>query len=191
MPLPAFSELQTERLRVRPVQSGDLPDLLVVNADESVTRFLPYAAWQSTDDAEGWFARMTTLCADGHALQLVIAERGNDRVIGTVLLFRFEEPSGRIELGYVVGRAQWGRGFAREALAAVLDHVFGPMGLRRVEAQVQPDNLASNALLQRLGFRHEGVLRQRWVAKGQAYDVNAWGLLADEWPGAAGLRVSR
>ena len=179
MPLPAFGEVHTGRLVVRPVAAADLPALLAVNGDPEVTRFLPYDTWQGLADAEAWLARMATLCDGGQAHQLVIVRGG--QAIGTVLLFRYEEPSQRIELGYVLGRAHWGQGLAREAITAVLDHAFGPLGLRRVEAQVQPDNTPSNALLARLGFRLEGVLRERWVAKGRAYDVNAWGLLAREW----------
>jgi ribosomal-protein-alanine N-acetyltransferase len=182
VPLPPFAPLQTARLTVRPVHAADLPDLMAVNGDADVCRFLPYAAWESPDDAQAWLGRMATLCDGGQAHQLVIVRDGH--AVGTVLLFRFEEPSARIELGYALGRAQWGQGIAREALAAVLDAAFGPLGLRRVEAQVQPDNHASNALLARLGFQREGLLRQRWVAKGRAYDVNAWGLLAAEWPRA-------
>ena len=58
---------------------------------------------------------------------------------------------------------------------------FGALGVRRIEAEVQPDNLASNALLRALGFVYEGTLRQRWVAKGRAYDTHIYGCLAPEW----------
>jgi ribosomal-protein-alanine N-acetyltransferase len=182
VPLPPFAPLQTARLTVRPVEAADLTDLMAVNGDAEVCRFLPYEAWPSLDEAQAWLARMETLCAGGQAHQLVMVREG--RAVGTVLLFRWDEPSARIELGYALGRAHWGQGIAHEALAAVLGAAFGPLGLRRIEAQVQPDNRASNALIERLGFRLEGVLRQRWVAKGRAYDVNAWGLLASEWVAA-------
>lgn len=182
MTLPAVDEIGTERLRLRPVRADDLPDLLAVNGDPDVTRFLPYPTWTSLADGQAWLARMQALEAEGAARQLVVVRADDGRRIGTVLLFRHEAASARIELGYVIGRACWRQGYAREALAGTLDHAFGPMGIRRVEAEVDPDNHASNALLRALGFRHEGVLRQRWVAKGRAHDVNAWGLLASEWP---------
>ncbi len=53
-------------------------------------------------------------------------------------------------------------------------------GLRRLEAEVDPANVASGALLRSLGFTHEGRLRQRWTGKGRTYDVDAFGLLAGE-----------
>jgi ribosomal-protein-alanine N-acetyltransferase len=183
MPFPTITDLPSPRLRLRPIAATDLPDLLVVNGDPEVTRFLPYATWQTAADGEAWFARMQTLAAAGTSQQLVVQRRDDGRVIGTALLFRHDEASVRAELGYALGRAHWGRGLMREALHALCGHAFGPMGLRRLEAEVNPANVASSTLLGALGFTHEGCLRQRWVAKGSApYDTHFYGLLAHEWP---------
>ena len=181
MALPAFPPVDSPRLTLRPVSGEDLPDLFAVNGDDETTRYLPYAAWRSPLDSTSWLARMQALAAAGSAVQLVLQRRSDARVIGTALLFKWDEGSARVELGYVLGRAHWRQGYAREAVKAVCGQAFGPMGVRRVEAEVQPDNLASNALLRALGFTHEGTLRQRWVAKGRAYDTHLYGLLADEW----------
>lgn len=181
MPLPHIGEIRSERLAIRPVRSDDLPALLEVNGDDEVTRFLPYPTWRSPQDGEAWLERMHALSDAGTGEQLVVVRRLDHRPIGTVLLFRYDEGSSRVELGYVIGRAHWRRGYAREALRAVLDHAFAHLGIRRVEAQVDTSNAASGALLRALSFRHEGVLRRRWVAKGRARDVDAFGLLAPEW----------
>ena len=69
----------------------------------------------------------------------------------------------------------------REALGAVLNCAFGPYGLRRLEAEVDPLNQASSRLLEGLGFTREGQLRKRWVDKGAAHDTIIYGLLNDEW----------
>jgi RimJ/RimL family protein N-acetyltransferase len=181
MPLPAIEVIESPHLALRPVQAGDLADLLEINGDPAVTQFLPYTTWQGLSDAAAWLERMHVLSAAGTAQQLVVVRKQDRKVIGTVLLFRFEETSARLELGYVIGRAHWRQGYAREALVAVIQHAFQKLSIRRVEAEVNPNNLASNALLRNLGFAHEGILRQRWVAKGVAYDVNVYGLLASEW----------
>lgn len=183
---PAFTlpPLETPRLRVRPLAEHDLPDLLAVNGDAEVTRFLPYPAWASLADGQAWYGRMTALQAAGSACQLVVIDKASNAVVGTCLLFRFDAASSRAELGYVLGRAFWGRGCMAEALGAVIDHVFGHALLRRLEAEVNPANAASTRLLQRLGFTQEGLLRQRWVSRGQPYDVAVFGLLTHEWRGA-------
>jgi RimJ/RimL family protein N-acetyltransferase len=64
-----------------------------------------------------------------------------------------------------------------EALAALIDHVLGPMALRRLEAEIDPRNTASARILQRLGFVQEGLLRQRWFSKGELPDSALYGLL--------------
>lgn len=176
--------ITTARLVVRLVAPDDIAGLMAVNGDDAVTKHLPYTSWQSLTDGEAWFERMRTLAASGAALQFVIADRATGGIVGSCLLFRFEEGSARAELGYVLGRAHWGRGLMHEALTALLGHAFGAMGLRRIEAEVNPANTASVNLLRRLGFTHEGLLRQRWTAKGVTYDVNLYGLLREEWPTA-------
>jgi ribosomal-protein-alanine N-acetyltransferase len=184
MPLAPAEPIEAERVRVRMLAASDLPALYEVNADEAVTRLLPYATWTSPADADAWFERMAGIQATGLALQLVVADKASDRAIGTALLFRLEEGSARAELGYVLGRAHWGRGLMHEALGALLDRAFGAMALRRLEAEVDVRNAASSRVLQRLGFTREGLLRQRWVGKGEAKDVEIFGLLRDEWPAA-------
>jgi ribosomal-protein-alanine N-acetyltransferase len=175
------ARIATERLALRPVERSDLPDLLEVNGDPEVTRFLPYPTWKSLDDGAAWFDRMDALASSGTAQQLVVAHGADAKVVGTVLLFRFDQGSSRLELGYVLGRKYWQRGLMREALSAVCAHVFSAMDIRRIEAEVNPANAASTALLQRLGFTLEGRLRQRWVSGGVPYDTHLYGYLAEDW----------
>lgn len=181
MSLPATIQINTERLLIRPVTTADLEDLRVVNGDDTVTYFLPYDTWQSHDDGVAWLARVQARTAGGAGQQLVMEHSADRKVIGAILLFRYEEASARLEVGYVLGRQAWHQGYATEALRGVLGSAFTEWGIRRVEAEVNPDNRASTALLLRLGFVHEGRLRQRWVAKGRIYDTNIYGCLATEW----------
>jgi RimJ/RimL family protein N-acetyltransferase len=191
MPFAAPPPIDSARLRVRPVEPGDLPALAAVNGDDAVTRFLPYASWASPADGVAWFERMRGIPAGGTAIQFVVVDKAADTPIGTCLLFRLDDESARAELGYVLGRSHWGRGCMHEALVALIDAAFGPLALRRLEAQMDPRNLASGRLIRRLGFAREGLLRQRWVAKGEARDAEIFGLLRDEWATARAREVHR
>jgi [ribosomal protein S5]-alanine N-acetyltransferase len=173
--------LHTPRLSVRRVRDEDLPALMAVNGDDEVTRHLPYASWHSLEDAQAWLLRMRGQEAGGSACQYVLADKDSAQALGTALLFRWEPTSARAELGYVLGRAHWGRGLMQEGLAALIGFAFDGLQLHRLEAEVNPANTASLALLQRLGFVREGVLRERWAPKGQHHDVVAHGLLRREW----------
>ena len=175
-------EVACQRVSLRPVAEADIDDLLEINGDEEVTRFLPYATWRSREDGLAWLERTRKLEATGTGRQLVVVRAADAKVVGTMLLFKFDAASARLELGYVLGRAYWGQGLMREALEALCAHAFSAMAIRRLEAEVNPDNEASNGLLRRIGFRLEGTLRKRWVAKGgPPYDTNFYGFLAEEW----------
>ena len=181
MPLPLVTCIVSPRLTLRPVAASDIADLLEVNGDPAVTRFLPYPTWQSATDGAAWLSRMEALAASGAGQQLVLVRNGDSKVIGGLLAFRYEEASGRLEIGYVLGRNHWGQGLMREAIVAMCSHAFTSMNIRRIEAEVDPANIASNQLLLGIGFILEGTLRQRWVAKGAAYDTNIYGYLVDDW----------
>ena len=184
MPLKPPSAIESSRLLIRLVTEADLPDLLVINGNDEVTRYLPYAAWQSLADGQAWFKRIEGLNATGNGLQFVAVEKSTGQVVATCLLFRYDEHSSRAELGYVLGREHWGRGIMHEALVELITFAFQTYALRRIEAEVNPANEASCRLIQKLGFTKEGLLRQRWFSKGSAHDTNIYGLLRDEWSSA-------
>lgn len=181
MPLERPTPIETARLRVRLLEEADLADLFAVNGDPEVTRFLPYATWETPAAGDAWFKRMTDLQATGTALQFVVVDKAAEKAIGTCLIFRHDEPSARAELGFVLGRKYWGGGYMTEALTALIDCAFENMGMRRLEAEANPRNSASGKVLTRLGFVREGLARQRWVSKGAPHDVETYGLLHDDW----------
>jgi [ribosomal protein S5]-alanine N-acetyltransferase len=177
---PSVKQIVTTRVFVREVTDADIEPLFAVNSDDAVTRFLPYPSWTSLDDGHAWLARMRSLSAGGTSQQLVIVDAKLNRAIGTALIFKFDAASARVEIGYVLARAYWNGGYMREAITALISHLMSN-GIRRVEAEVNPNNAASCALLKRLGFTVEGTARERWTAKGVTYDTNLYGLLSREW----------
>ena len=85
-------------------------------------------------------------------------------------------------LGYWIDRAVAGRGMASLAVALVCDHAFGPGGLHRLQADIRPENLPSQRLVERLGFQREGLLRRYLDIDGDWRDHLAFGLLAEDLP---------
>lgn len=181
MYLPPHPKIETDRLTIRLVAESDLPSLLVVNADDTVTRYLPYESWKGIADGEAWFSRASARLAAGEAGQFVIVHRESGRVIGTCLLFRIEESSARAEVGYVLAREYWGAGYMLEAMKAFVAFAFEQLGLRRLEAEIDPRNVSSARLLERLGFVREGLRRQRLATKGEVTDSGLYGLLRTDW----------
>lgn len=86
-------------------------------------------------------------------------------------------------LGYWIDRGVAGRGMASLAVALVCDHAFGPAGLHRLQADIRPENQPSQRLVERLGFRREGLLRRYLDIDGDWRDHLSYALLAEDLPG--------
>ena len=132
-------------------------------------------------EAEGLVAEIGEGFATRTLLNWVVARRGDDRVIGTCTLFRFEPRHRRAEVGYALRSDHWGQGLAAEAVSLALDWAFRTLDLHRVEADIDPRNAGSRALLERLGFVSEGLLRERYFMEGDVSDTELFGLLAQDW----------
>jgi RimJ/RimL family protein N-acetyltransferase len=176
--------LVAPRLQLRWIEPGDLEDLYGVFSDPDVTRYWSQQAWGSPDEATIYLEAIHQGFQQGNLFQWGIALRGDDRIIGTTTLYDIDHAQGRAELGFALARDHWGRRYAREALTVLMDHAFGAMAMRRIEADVDPRNLPSLRTLEALGFRREGYLRQRWQVGGELQDSVLMGLLASDWPSA-------
>jgi len=94
-------------------------------------------------------------------------------------------------LGYYAFEPFAGAGYMSEGVSLVLDQAFGPLGLNRLEANVQPRNKRSSRLVSRLGFRLEGFSPRYLKIGGRFRDHERWGVLADEWRGRSVRRLAR
>jgi RimJ/RimL family protein N-acetyltransferase len=181
--------LTTPRLRLRPPEPADAAALLAVFADPAVTRYWSSPPWTAIDQAEAQISADAADLAEGTAMRLAIvpavpARAGADGpLLGTVSLFHLDPGNRRAEIGYALGRPAWGQGYGQEAVRALVGHAFGALDLNRLEADVDPRNQASARLLERLGFRPEGLLRERWIVAGEVSDSAVYGLLRAEWDG--------
>lgn len=173
--------LDTARLRLRPLSDADAPALFAIFGDAQVMRFWSSPPWPSADAAQALLAGDAQALADDEALRLGLERRDDGQLIGTCSLFNFSWSNRRAELGYALAAPAWGRAYMDEALRAVLRHAFATLGLHRLEADIDPRNEASARSLQRLGFRHEGLLRERWIVGDEVSDSALYGLLKRDW----------
>lgn len=176
--------LEGPRIRLRAFRDDDLHGLHALHSDPRVMRYWSFPAWTQLDQARPYLATAIAARDASRMLCWALARRDDDRLIGAVTLFSINREQQRAEVGYALQSAQWGRGHAGEALGLVLGHAFESLALRRIEADVDPRNEASCRLLERLGFKREGLLRERWHVGGELCDTVLYGLLAREWPAA-------
>ena len=173
--------LDTARLRLRPLASADAPALFAVFGDAEVCRYWSRPALPERAAADALLREIERGFATRTLLQWGIAERATDAVVGTCTLAALSAEHRRAEIGYALGRAAWGRGYAAEALPALVRFAFGALDLRRLEADVDPRNARSIRVLERLGFVREGYQRERYEMQGEIQDAVLYGLLRREW----------
>ena len=171
--------IETKRLRLRGWEPGDADDVFDYARDPEWSKFLrilpfPYAF----ADAEQFIVRQRRL---DRAVHPAWAIELDGSVIGGINL-RFSFDHRLAEMGYSVARAYWNRGFCTEAASAVVDAAFTTHpDLNRVRAMADVMNTASQRVLEKLGMRKEGVLRQNRIERGHVIDEAWFGILRGEW----------
>lgn len=185
VPIAAAPELATPRLRLRPVQGSDAEGLFEIFSDPAVMRYWSTPPWTRTEQARELVEQEVRSLAEGRSVRLAILRSGDDALVGTVSLFALLEESRRAEIGYALARSAWGRGYAQEAGHALIRYAFDTLGLNRLEADVDPRNEGSVKVLERLGFRREGLLRERWIVAGEVSDSALYGLLSRDYRSGA------
>lgn len=110
-----------------------------------------------------------------------IAQKSDGRLIGTCGFHKWSKRSFHAEVGYDLHPDFWGQGYMTEVLRTVIDHGFEQMDLHRIEALVSIDNIRSIQLLQKLGFKQEGILRDYFALNSTFYDHAIFSLLIQDW----------
>lgn len=179
----SLPEIGAARVRLRGLAEADVDALFAIFSDEEMMRYWSTPPMRERAQAAELLAQVRRQFADRSGFQWGIERRDDGELLGTCTLFNFHRANLRAEVGYCLRSAHWGKGYMNEALTSLIDYAFGVLGLRRLEADVDPNNAASLRILDRMGFRREGLLRERWNVGGEIQDSVFLGLLARDWRG--------
>ena len=169
-------EIETSRLRLRPIAAGDWQAVLAYMSDPRVTAFLPEGTFD--EEASRAFARKQ---AGEEADAVAVVEKASGHMIGHMPFHPWFVRE-TYEIGWAFGHAFQGRGFATEAARALLAHAFEALEAHRVIATCQPENIASWRVAEKLGLRREAHFRSAlYRAPGVWWDEYFYALLTDEY----------
>jgi RimJ/RimL family protein N-acetyltransferase len=175
-------------VRLRPLAPAEFLRVFAwYNDPEVVAPFDRY----SVDTFDAFSAAVASAADDPTSLapRLAVERRDDGKVVGTVGFYRAHPVLEYIDVWYVLGdREARGRGFGREAVRLLVDHLFASSAVERMGATCDVENVASYRLLDGLGFRHEGTLRSALFHHGRWHDVRVYGVTRAEW--AAKVRPS-
>jgi ribosomal-protein-alanine N-acetyltransferase len=179
-------QLTGPTLTLRYAEPADAAALFTLASDPEVTRWFSWGPYTSEDEPRAYIERLAGERERGERLDFVIDATGGTvpGVAGVTGLSELSRRDRRAMVGTWLGRPHWGSGANAESKALILHLAFVVCGLERVGAYSNPENERSTRALEKLGFRREGVLRA-WHRHGDVHhDVNVFGLLREEWPGA-------
>ncbi|HET6564021.1 MAG TPA: GNAT family N-acetyltransferase [Xanthomonadales bacterium] len=177
-PLPV-PDLETDRLLIRKLRLEDAPAMLEMLSDPETVLYWGRPVMTELQQAETYTRENLAWMEDGHCLYWGIEEKASGKMIGTCTLFKLDLNNKRGEIGYLLNRAFWHQGFMSEALKSVINYAFGELQLHRLEADTDPENIASIRLLEGFGFQREGLFRDRWLVHGHWCDSLMMGLVHD------------
>ena len=171
-------------LELRYATADDVPRLFELGADASVTRFFSWGPYERVEEAEAYIAALRVKRERGERLEFLIVHR-SDGPIGVTGLSEFARRDRRATVGSWLGRPWWGSGANFESKALITALAFRRLGIHRLTAWANTRNGRSQAALERVGFRREGVLAA-WHRHGDAYhDVVVFSLLRSAWERSA------
>jgi [ribosomal protein S5]-alanine N-acetyltransferase len=177
---PPLPTLEATRLRLRPYLDSDSTALFALYGDPKVTRYWSHPAWTDPAQAHLYLSlRKDEPTTAVHAW--AIADKQSNTLIGALTFFSISGPHARAEVGYSLMSHWQGKGLGTEALSTALQYGFETLNLYRIEADVDPRNIGSVKLLEKLKFQREGFLRQRWRVNGEVCDSLLFGLLKDDY----------
>ena len=174
-PLPT---LTTERLILREVRLGDAPEFFAMRGE--TMRYVHRPRAVTIDDAIAFITRVQDGQRNNSGAQWAMTLKGNDTCIGLLGPWRIVPENYRGEIGYMLARAHWGQGLMSEAMAAVVDHAFGVLGLHSLEAWTHGKNVGSMRVLEKNGFVREAYFKENAFWEGAFFDSAVYGRLAPE-----------
>lgn len=173
--------LVTDRLRLRPATDADADALFALHSDAFVLRYWDSPPWTERERADRFVATCVRMADEGTGARPVVERRSDGAFLGWCGVTRWDPEHRSASVGYCFARTAWGQGFATEAAGALLRWAFEALDLNRVQAEADTRNAASARVLEKLGFRLEGTLREDCVVDGVVSDSWVYGLLRREW----------
>ncbi len=171
-----------KRLRLRALEASDLPYFIRWLNDPEVIAGLtidwPLSSWQEED----WFKKLAQRSPHERPLVIEVPHDDGWRPIGNLGLLHIDWKTRQAEAGIMIGdKNYWNRGYGSEALQLLITHVFRTLNLNRIYLHVYSNNPRAIRAYEKIGFVHEGTLRQAHYAQGRYHNVFVMSVLRSEW----------
>jgi ribosomal-protein-alanine N-acetyltransferase len=174
-----FPELHTERLELVEITQSHLSDFYEIFRDERAAKYYNIIPFKKEEEAQKYIDWFQSRYKDGVGIRWGIRLKDKSSIIGTAGFNNYQKDH-RANLGYDLHVDYWNKGYITEALSKILNFGFNTLGINRIEAEVMQGNIASEKVLEKLGFTKEGILRDWMYWNNNHYDMTMFSLLKEE-----------
>ena len=175
-----FPIIETSRLILREVKKEDAFDMFTYLSDIDVVKPMGLEPFQTVKDAWDEINWYTSIYEEGTGIRWGITLKDSGKVIGSCGFLNMLTKHSRAEIGYELSKDYWGKGIASEALEAVVKYGYHHYQLERIEALIEPANLSSQKLVEKQGFKREGLLRHYEFTCGKFDDLYMYSIIKED-----------
>lgn len=172
-----FPELETERLILRRIKKKDVKEIFSIYSNEEVMKHFGCKPYKSIDEAKANFKRIKKAFINREGIRWGITIKEKDKLIGSAGIWRLLKEHMRGEIGYELSNVYWKKGIMTEALSEIIKFGFSKMNLHTIEANLDPANIASVKLLEKLKFQKEGHTKESFYFNGKFEDTGIYSLI--------------
>ena len=172
-----FPIIKTKRLLLREVRIIDVNEIFFLRSDAEVMKYINKTLAKNIEDALAFIAKMQEFEINKTAITWAICLKEDEKLIGTICIWNIDKDHHRGEVGYSLHPSHHKKGIMQEAIVQVLNYGFRIMKLHSMEAIINPNNAASEILLERNGFVREGYFKENYFYNGQYLDSAVFSLL--------------
>ncbi|MGE5106271.1 MAG: GNAT family N-acetyltransferase [Sphingobacteriales bacterium] len=173
-----FPVLETERILLRQLAMDDADEIYFLRSDETVMQYLQKEPAKNKTEAEEFISRINESVANNEAIMWAIALKEKPSLcIGTICYWNIRKEHYRAEIGYVLHPGYWKKGIMKEVITKIIDYGFSSMQIHSIDAVINPNNIASAALLESIGFNKEAHFKEDFFFRDKFWDTLVYSLL--------------
>jgi len=173
--------LYTKRLVLRKLTLDDAKDLFEFASDPEVAKYVPWEPYKSIDDAVNFLKFTLEQYEKKQPARWGIVYKENNKLIGSCGFVDWNPSHFRAEIAYALSRDYWGKGLMTEAVKEVIRFGFEKMNLNRIQAMCIPENIGSYRVMEKVGMKYEGLIREYVYIKGKFQDLKLYSILKREY----------
>jgi len=174
---------ETNRLLLRKIEIEDAIEYFDILSDPETVRHTRWEVSREINDTIAYLEFLEQKYKLRQAFHWGIVDKESKKLIGRVAFISFDEENDRTEIGYVISRHFWNRGLISEAAQVLIDYGFNELGLNRIEARCNEDNLGSERVMRKIGMKFEGILREQLKMKGKYINQKFYSLIKSDLVG--------